>query len=409
MRPVLLLVAAAFCCLVGAAWLPQETGIVSGVQPGWTPKPTPAPGAAQPESERVLGLLLKRETQGNWTNSLTCGWMSGVSSSAWTCGENSTCATNQDHIVACVSESLSEFFSVCLDHSAYVASSCGDGARGTGCCTKTGYGACATYLWTGQPARSMYRCAPSSTVIGMLDEPQFVLDASLSTTAHAGSDHDHDHDHGDGVDSSEPDPTDPATAGSSTRLAVFLGWAFGGLLVFGVGLSVFLYYRHKRRTQYRQLQENANIALNPARPAATLDPASASPEPASGHLSPLRVARVRGAPTVGGNAPDSDSHVVVPPPAYNQHVASYRVHSAPTEASSSSPTERFPSYNEPSLNGSEGAPPHYSFFNPHPNAMPVVSSSQPRQNSPDEGIELGNMPPQPHTTTGPHTDNADSK
>ncbi|KAI6085907.1 hypothetical protein F4821DRAFT_141194 [Hypoxylon rubiginosum] len=196
MRSAMLLVIAAYCCVVASAgwihrfigddgqpsWVSRETGVVQFV--GWTPKPTPAPETKPTESERVLDLLLKREkaiTADDWTNSVTCGWMSGVSSSPWTCGDNSTCATNDDHIVACVSETLSEFYSVCLDYEAYQANYCENDAVGTGCCTSTAYGACATYLWTGSPTRSMYRCAISSTIISMLDVPQFVVDASLSS------------------------------------------------------------------------------------------------------------------------------------------------------------------------------------------------------------------------------------
>lgn len=91
---MLLPIIAALCCVVSAGWLRQLGGgddgqlswiaretagtATEGAQIGWTPKPTSAP-RAQPETERVLDLLLKRETAGNWTNSVTCGWMSGVS------------------------------------------------------------------------------------------------------------------------------------------------------------------------------------------------------------------------------------------------------------------------------------------------------------------------------------------
>ncbi|KAI0166944.1 hypothetical protein GGR52DRAFT_556247 [Hypoxylon sp. FL1284] len=90
-----------FCCcfVANAAWLRQLGGDGSGGQPswvarrtsidagtphetlqiGWTPKPTPAPGA-QLEGERALDLLLGRRTMSyNWTNSITCGWVANLS------------------------------------------------------------------------------------------------------------------------------------------------------------------------------------------------------------------------------------------------------------------------------------------------------------------------------------------
>lgn len=192
---MMLAIFAALCCFVAAEWLAtvpttlsriaKETSHVSeGVQVGWTPKPTPAPGAALSEGDLVLELLKRQETS-NWTNSETCGWTAGLSSAPYTCGENATCATNDNHLVACNEATYSAFFSVCVDYTAVASGLCPNDATGTGCCTDSKFGACATYLWTGYPVRSMYRCATLSTIFSMLDEPQFVVDASVSSEAAA--------------------------------------------------------------------------------------------------------------------------------------------------------------------------------------------------------------------------------
>ncbi|ORY71438.1 uncharacterized protein BCR38DRAFT_10350 [Pseudomassariella vexata] len=162
-------------------WTPQETGYVAEEDQalGWTPKPTPAPGVKS-EGEHVLDLL-RRETTSTWTNSETCGWVSGISSYPWTCAVNSTCATNFDNVVACSSGTYAPFFSVCFDYAAYQGSQCSSIGSLTGCCNLSQYPACGTYIWTGQPPRSMFRCFSEATIISMLDEPQFVIDASLSS------------------------------------------------------------------------------------------------------------------------------------------------------------------------------------------------------------------------------------
>ncbi|KAI0119041.1 hypothetical protein F4814DRAFT_458437 [Daldinia grandis] len=191
MRLPIRLILAAVCCFIagsvgaGISSFPRETGAVAGaaIRAGWSPKPTPAPGAAKPEEDHVLDVLLVRGHTNLWTNNETCGWIPGPSSYPVTCGERSTCATNSDYIVACVSGTVSPFFSICLDFSAYERGSCDDHDTGAGCCTERQYGSCATYFWTSSPARSMYRCSNVSTAITMLDVPQFVVDASLSASA----------------------------------------------------------------------------------------------------------------------------------------------------------------------------------------------------------------------------------
>ncbi|RYP46854.1 hypothetical protein DL768_006993 [Monosporascus sp. mg162] len=107
-------------------WTPQETGLaVEDDQLGWTPKPTPAPGARKSDQDLVVEYLKRqdssRASRNTWTNEQTCG------------------------------------------------------------CQDSEQPACGTYLWTGSPSRSMYRCFEQSTIISMLDIPQFAVDASRSS------------------------------------------------------------------------------------------------------------------------------------------------------------------------------------------------------------------------------------
>lgn len=41
---------------------------------------------------------------------------------------------------------------------------------------------CMTYMWTGSPVRSQFKCGTATAVITLLDEPQFVIDASISAS-----------------------------------------------------------------------------------------------------------------------------------------------------------------------------------------------------------------------------------
>ncbi|KAI3316530.1 hypothetical protein HD806DRAFT_424704 [Xylariaceae sp. AK1471] len=168
-----------------AVWAAQETGHVTESDlVGWTPIPTPAPGVRK-DSEVVLDLLLKRaSTETDWTNSETCGWFSGISSSAVMCGNNFTCATNSDHVVACASGTFSPFYTACLDYSAFQAGSCSSLDAATGCCQQETEPACGTYLWTGSPERSMYKCFETASIVSILDVPQFVIDASIFSKTH---------------------------------------------------------------------------------------------------------------------------------------------------------------------------------------------------------------------------------
>ncbi|KAH8166227.1 hypothetical protein CIB48_g1988 [Xylaria polymorpha] len=193
MKSAILLLASSSCA--HAAWLrwsvnreavrpAQETGRIAETdQIGWTPIPTPAPGVRS-DGEVVLDLLKRQTSKTDWTNSETCGWFSGISSSAVLCGDGFTCATNSDHAVACASGTISPFFTACLDYSAFQAGSCLSLDAATGCCQQETEPACGTYIWTGSPERFMYKCFEKASIISILDVPQFVVDASLFSKTH---------------------------------------------------------------------------------------------------------------------------------------------------------------------------------------------------------------------------------
>ncbi|KAI3339737.1 hypothetical protein F4824DRAFT_454597 [Ustulina deusta] len=196
MRPTAFLLAASGCAHATwlrwsvnreQVWAAQETGdITESDHSGWTPIPTPAPGLRS-EGEAVLDLLRRQTSETDWTNPETCGWFAGVSSSPVMCGNNFTCATNSDHVVACASATLSPFYTACLDYTAFKAGSCTSLGAATGCCQQEAEPACGTYLWTNSPQRSMYKCFETASILTILDVPQFVLDASLFSKTHTTS------------------------------------------------------------------------------------------------------------------------------------------------------------------------------------------------------------------------------
>ncbi|KAI0877572.1 hypothetical protein GGS24DRAFT_446823 [Hypoxylon argillaceum] len=154
-------------------WAARETGHVKQADHlGWTPIPTPAPGLKK-DREAVL------ETE--WENSNTCGWFAGISSSAFTCQEGFTCSTNARGIVACASDTISPFYSECIDFGGFMSGSCQNVGTATGCCYDSSYPACGLYSWTGTAGHYMYGCFPTEAVLTILNVPQFVVDASVSS------------------------------------------------------------------------------------------------------------------------------------------------------------------------------------------------------------------------------------
>ncbi|KAK8045998.1 hypothetical protein PG996_014062 [Apiospora saccharicola] len=172
-------------------WVPRETGLVLPVAAA-APAPVPAHDLAAAAPVAAVALVSAAPvhapapaatTTNSWVNDQTCGWYSGTSSSAFVCGPEWHCSTNSEHIVGCYSGTYSPMFTACLDLAAWSANSCST-QTGTkvGCCSHDTAPACGLYLWTGEPTRSMYRCMTATTVVTMLDEPQFVLDSRTRTS-----------------------------------------------------------------------------------------------------------------------------------------------------------------------------------------------------------------------------------
>ncbi|KAI1266554.1 hypothetical protein F5Y18DRAFT_360780 [Xylariaceae sp. FL1019] len=192
-------------------WAAQETGLATVTdEVGWTPIPTPAPGLRK-DGEDVLELLRRGSSTTDWENSNTCGWFAGISSSAIVCGDDFTCATNSDHVVACASGTISPFYTACLDFKAFEAGSCSNLDAATGCCDNSKQPACGTYIWTGAPERFMYKCFETASALSILDVPQFVLDASLFSKTHTTSTPTIT------SDASESNGSKPTSAGSNSR------------------------------------------------------------------------------------------------------------------------------------------------------------------------------------------------
>ncbi|KAI2633983.1 hypothetical protein GGS21DRAFT_519441 [Xylaria nigripes] len=256
-----------------AVWPAKETGHVVAESDaiGWTPRPTPAPGV-RGDGEQVLDLLRRQSDKTDWTNSQTCGWLSGISSSAFQCLGGYTCATNQNHAVACVSGTISQFFTACLDYSAFEAGSCLSLDPATGCCEQKTRPACGTYIWTGEPERFMYQCFETASIVSMLDVPQFVLDASRFSKTHTtpkptttesetgpgasvtSPNSGHHTQAGGNPGSGDGNPAsdtsgNTTTSGSKTNTPVIVGGAVGGVLALLLLLLLLWYLRRKAKAK----------------------------------------------------------------------------------------------------------------------------------------------------------------
>ncbi|KAB5545521.1 hypothetical protein GE09DRAFT_211367 [Coniochaeta sp. 2T2.1] len=248
---------------------PRQTAPVKiyGVK-GWTPKPTPAPGSVS-ESDAVLELLRakRQETSYSWEDDTTCGWTSGEASAPFTCEPGASCRTNDANVVGCVSGTAELFFTVCLDMQAYEQGACASIGPQTGCCQTSGFGACGTYLWTGTPVRSMYRCFPTPTIISMNDEPQEVIDASLSTTSTTTSS-------STSTSSTPPQTTVPDNGDedkSSTPVGAIVGGVVGGVAALAIlaGVAAWIILRRKRAAKSPQAYNAVSPDPNNPPPMAT--------------------------------------------------------------------------------------------------------------------------------------------
>lgn len=69
----------------------------------------------------------------------------------------------------------------CYDFAAFQSGACDAVGPNTGCCQTSQFGACATYLWPGNPSPSMYRCMEQATVITMRNDPKLPIPTQTIT------------------------------------------------------------------------------------------------------------------------------------------------------------------------------------------------------------------------------------
>ncbi|ROW01959.1 hypothetical protein VMCG_05601 [Cytospora schulzeri] len=150
----------------------------------WAPEPT------QPPSKAIVDLLLHRRSKtdssssanNTWENEHTCGWYSGVASRPYVCNGPLTCSTKDD-VVACATDGLEGFYSVCLNYDAVKSGKCSSVGVQTGCCQDKALPECGTLVWPGATAKSMFKCFTSETMVSMNDRPQYIIDSSSSAAS----------------------------------------------------------------------------------------------------------------------------------------------------------------------------------------------------------------------------------
>lgn len=205
MKPSTILTLSAMSCTASARWLAYTPDPVIDLRGGDLSRPTQppdvydyqeyAPEPTPPPSKAVVELLLHRRQRSDsssssnniWENDKTCGWYSGISSQPYVCESPLSCSTNTEDVVACATDGLEQFYTVCLNYEAVQSSKCTSAGPQTGCCQNADQPECGTFVWTGTPARSMFKCFPTATLISMLDEPQFLIDASRSSASASSS------------------------------------------------------------------------------------------------------------------------------------------------------------------------------------------------------------------------------
>ncbi|KAI1477523.1 hypothetical protein F4774DRAFT_411750 [Daldinia eschscholtzii] len=253
------------------SWYPRETGIILGAsQTTWVPKTTPAPSGVVYGDGRGIVLEARNATKEAWVNDHTCGWMSGASSQPFVCGDDYTCATNAQNIVACVSGTSSSFYSACIGFSAFQANGCGNPDSGAGCCTNSHYGSCATYFWTGQPVRSMYRCSNVSTVVTMLDAPEYIVDATLTGSAVSTPTNSDPLATGVYPGSEQPPADNDHTPSIGIIMASVIG-AILGVLIFGFFIYSFLSVRRRAVRDHFGIRNRIDDVFRPPPPFPRVD------------------------------------------------------------------------------------------------------------------------------------------
>ncbi|KUI58849.1 hypothetical protein VP1G_06132 [Cytospora mali] len=144
-----------------------------------------APEAAPQPTRTATSNILHRKDTTAWEDLNTCGWYSGTSSRPYVCASPLTCSTDTDSVVGCVTEGMAQLYTSCLDYRDVRLGRCSSVGLKTGCCEDEAQPDCGTFIWTGSPTRYMFKCFTETTTIAMLDEPQFVVDASKASESKA--------------------------------------------------------------------------------------------------------------------------------------------------------------------------------------------------------------------------------
>ncbi|KAL2162958.1 hypothetical protein VTH06DRAFT_6794 [Thermothelomyces fergusii] len=349
--------------------LPRETTTSSpdGVN-GWTPRPTQGPPT---ELVRRRQEWAKRhhDMSNTWINDKTCGWLADEISEPFVCGENELCATNSDHVIDCITsgeeDPFSTFFTVCFDYSAYENGLCETAAQKTGCCMTESIGECITYVWPGQPEKSMFRCYSERMRITMLETPPG-LETSTSTTSTStetseteepsatpsNDDDDEDGDDDDDADDETPTTRAPSLAASSAE--------WGGIALIA-GIVAFFIIRSRKSAAntniggatpgYSAVAPNDPAYHNhhpgsPMQSVAGYPPSYASPQMSqAGYYGP------NSNPNPGNNAPPTGS------PANNPPDTPFLSNTTTPPPPSASPIYNTASYYDPPKDGMAHQPP----------------------------------------------------
>ncbi|KAK3326066.1 hypothetical protein B0H66DRAFT_530072 [Apodospora peruviana] len=270
-----------------------------------------------------------------------------------------SCSTNNQNVVGCVSASFLPFYTACLDYQAFQKSACVNIGAQTGCyiiltrdnffTTESAYGSCGTYLWTGNPPRSMYRCFSDKIIISMLDQPQFVLDALTRSTSTTSTSKTTSHLTTTGTNL--PGGSTTATTNSS-NLGVIVGGVVGGVAVVAaiVGGIAYLMIRRKKEKY---------SAVAPADPSSYSSPATGgfSSQPSS------QMAMAAGGVVLSTTYPPISPYVTI---LYDPPKASVSGHI--------SPRQQFNAYAPP-------YPPPQQHYQPQLAPMPELDSTARQQGS----------------------------
>ncbi|PNY27792.1 Uncharacterized protein TCAP_02280 [Tolypocladium capitatum] len=257
-------------------WLPKATQSVLLPLDGMTPKPTPPPGMHElvwrrdAASPLALTMVIAPDK--------TCGYVSGIASSAYTCAASSTCGlvlskSVYPGYVVCFDAQVEvvDFHINCVDYNAfYKSSSCDPNCAHdtqTLKCTKTASKYCNTVSFPNNITG--YSCAGTSnsavnmaftTFRGENDDRHYATIVYSGTpTMHLGI----------------PSATgggDGSTTKSKDRIGVIVGCTLGGVAAIGiVGIAIY-FFLHKKKKKQRLREDTAGLLMKETSPMPPQDP-----------------------------------------------------------------------------------------------------------------------------------------